>query len=91
MIKGRWPQEKKSRPPKRGMMEVLSFIESEAEAGRGFPTNGMIQRHMEWKNTTSVNDALMRLKSHGHIVVLSRENSGKGWRYKYALPAKEEV
>lgn len=52
-------------PPRQ--QHLLDFIDREIAAGRPFPTKAAMQRHMDWKNETSVRDCLMRLLWRGRL------------------------
>ncbi len=60
---------------------VLEFIQSEIDAGRGFPDCGRITEHMGWKQATSARTTLQMLAGQG---VLARWHDGHA--YRYALP-----
>lgn len=69
-----------------GQMGVLAFIREEIASGHPFPTNGQIAAQFGWHEGSAA-DALMRLKAHGHLEVVKREHSGRGWKYTYRLAA----
>jgi SOS-response transcriptional repressor LexA len=64
---------------------LLAFLKAEVAAKGEFPTRYAIAKHMGWKGTTGVNDALMRLRQRGEIRVKSRAPSSTGWRYEWEL------
>ncbi len=68
-----------------GSLGALAFIKAEIAAGRSMPSGKDISEAMGWKNATSGNDVLMRLAANGQLVVVDREQRGRGWRYQYAL------
>lgn len=86
-VVSRQPAEAK---PRIGTVGVLKFIKDEIAAGHPFPTNFRIAAHFDW-HVSSAKDALHRLYIQGHIKLLEREWSGRGWRYKYDLRWKEAV
>jgi hypothetical protein len=62
------------RVPEKGSMQlfekqrmVLDFIEAEATAGREFPTEAAIAKHMGWKQPASARDCLLRLRFKGFV------------------------
>ncbi len=78
------------KPPRIGRMGVLAYIQSEIAAGWPFPSIEDIAEHFGWHHS-SVRDALMGLVAMGHVRVVSRTKSGKGWRYTYAIVEKVEA
>jgi len=57
--------EKRDPPP--GRARVLAFIESEIDAGRGWPSHQTIADAMGWRTIGSVSNALDGLTGDGHV------------------------
>lgn len=64
---------------------VLAFMRSESAAGRPLPSARAIATHMGWKNANGAADACMALAAKGHLRIVSREPSSRGWRYVWQL------
>lgn len=58
---------------------VFDFIVAEMDAGRGFPSNVAIARHMGWKHASSAIDALYNLARKRWLRSVPR---GKGWAFE---------
>ena len=74
----------------KGAAGVMAFIEAEIAAGRPFPSRVQVARHMGWKTTSGVQDALTRLVRWKRLAVTHREQHGRSWHYTYEiLPTTE--
>lgn len=70
---------------------TLDFIKAEVAAGRPFPSAEQIRLACGYGDPSRVEEVLVYLAFHGHIVRVSRKPSGRGFRVTYGLPAGDPV
>lgn len=83
------PARKKMPPGPRPLPDnarrVLEFITDHETAYGKFPSRTQVIDHMQWSHASTYNDVMFTLAVAGKVQIVSREPSGRGFRYHYAL------